>query len=130
MNLRRHAWEEVSGILQRHGGLPDSYWWDFMVETYATTQVMAVRRQADSHRDVVSLAKLLEPIAPDAERITRDFSLGLWKRGDDLDGIDRQMERSGSGTRSTATAARASIRPCRRATSKSSSRPTPRPGVS
>jgi hypothetical protein len=82
MHLQRDAWREVSKIIQAHGSLPDSYWWEFMLDTYITTQAVAVRRQADTHRDVASLAKLLEQMSADAGRVTRDFWLDLWREED------------------------------------------------
>ncbi len=78
MYLQRYAWREVVKILQDHGQLPDSYWWEFMRDTYATTQAIAVRRQADTHRDAASLGKLIEEIRDDASQLTREFWIGLW----------------------------------------------------
>jgi hypothetical protein len=78
MHLQRDAWRDVSDILQRNGQLPDSYWWEFMRDTYATTQAVAVRRQADTHRDAASLGKLIQEIRDDASRITREFWIGVW----------------------------------------------------
>jgi hypothetical protein len=84
MFLQRYAWLEVGKILEDNAGaLPDSYWWEFMQDTYGTTQAVAVRRQADTHPDVASLGKLIEEIRGDASRITREFWLGLWDVGDD-----------------------------------------------
>ena len=51
--------------------------------TYATTLAVAVRRQADTHRDVATLGKLIEEIRDDAGRITKEFWIGLWDIGDD-----------------------------------------------
>jgi hypothetical protein len=47
MHVQRATWREVVEILQANSQLPDSYWWEFMRDTYATTQASAVRRQAD-----------------------------------------------------------------------------------
>ena len=78
MYLQRDAWREVSSMLEANGQLPDSYWWEFMRDTYATTQAVAVRRQADTNRDAASLGKLIEEIRDDPSRITREFWIGLW----------------------------------------------------
>lgn len=76
MHLQRLAWREVSAMLAENAdALPPSYWWEFMRDTYATTQAVAVRRQADTMRGVASLAKLVEEVAGDASRITRRFFL-------------------------------------------------------
>jgi hypothetical protein len=90
MYLHRYAWQEVGKILEdNEPQLPESDWWEFMRDTYGTTQAVAVRRQADRHRDAASLGKLIEEIRDDADRLTRDFWLGLWTFDDDRLGIKR-----------------------------------------
>jgi hypothetical protein len=80
MHLHRDAYRKVSEMLTANAdNLPESYWWEFMRDTYATTQAVAVRRQADAHPDVASLGKLIEQVRDDAGRITREFWLGLWQ---------------------------------------------------
>jgi hypothetical protein len=59
MHLHRHAWRTVAHMLDENGPLPESYWWEFMFDTYATTQAIAVRRQADRHPDAASLRNLV-----------------------------------------------------------------------
>jgi len=83
MHLHRNTWVEVSKIIENNGQLPDSYWWQFMWETYAVTQAVAVRREADIHKDVASLGKLIQEIREDPSRITRDFWIGLWDDDDE-----------------------------------------------
>jgi hypothetical protein len=83
MHLQRDAYRKVADILGANADdLPDSYWWEFMRDTYATTQAVAVRRQADTHPDVASLGKLIEQVRDDPVRITREFWLGLWNHDD------------------------------------------------
>lgn len=82
MHLQRDAWRDVAEIVKANGQLPDSYWWEFMFDTYATTQAVAVRRQADTHKDAASLGKLIEEVRDDARRITPDFWIGLWDNPD------------------------------------------------
>jgi hypothetical protein len=82
MHLQRHVWEQVQEMFKDRDDLPESYWWRFMFDTYTTTQAMAVRRQADSHKDVNSLAKLIEQLCDDPEQISHDFWLGLWDKSD------------------------------------------------
>jgi hypothetical protein len=102
MHLQRDAWRKVSQILEANGQLPDSYWWEFMRDTYATTQAIAVRRQADTHRDAASLGKLIEEMRDDATRVTRSFWIGLWRSPDDP--IDRRVaERAWADTYGGAT---------------------------
>lgn len=108
MHLQREAWKDVSEILAANPGLPESYWWEFMRDTYATTQAVAVRRQADLTRGVASLGKLIEEIGDDPSRVTKAFWLGhnegadaYWLRvaekawGDDFGGdVDAHLDPS------------------------------------
>jgi hypothetical protein len=95
MDLHRHVWNEAGEIIEGNAELPDSYWWEFMRDTYATTQAVAVRRQADTHPDAASLGKLIQEIEGDSQRITREWWLGLW----DLTGPFAELEaaRANSG---------------------------------
>ena len=77
MHLHREAWREIARIIRENGQLPDSFWWEFMRDTYAITQAVAVRRQADMHRDVESLGKLIAEIRDDAQTITRERWINL-----------------------------------------------------
>ncbi|MFN8113184.1 MAG: hypothetical protein U0R51_08285 [Solirubrobacterales bacterium] len=90
---RRDIWNGVQEIVKDNPDLPPSAFWEFQFEIYAEAQAMAVRRQADTHPDVASLAKLLGELKDDAERITFDWWFGLW--GDDADahilGLARQQ---------------------------------------
>jgi hypothetical protein len=78
MYLHRDVWREVSDMLRQRGNLPDSYWWDFMRDTYATTQAAAVRRQADRQDDAASLANLIAEVRDEAPNLTREWWLGRW----------------------------------------------------
>jgi hypothetical protein len=92
MHLQRDAWREVSKIIQDHGHLPDSYWWEFMLDTYMTTQAVAIRRQADICKDVASLAKLLQQLRGDPKRVTRDFWIELNRDPDHpMDEVERRL---------------------------------------
>ncbi len=53
---------EVAKITQA-ADLPASYFLDYLVETYADKQLIAVRRQADSGEDVATLGRLLTEMA-------------------------------------------------------------------
>jgi hypothetical protein len=44
---------------------------------------MAVRRQADLHPDVASLAKLLSEVSEDVKALTPEWWIGLWDIHDD-----------------------------------------------
>src|ERR1700735_4611906 len=83
--LYRDTWQQVEQIIQDNPSLPESYWWEFMRDTYAITQAVAVRRQVDIHKDVASLGKLISEVSEDPERITRAFWIGLWNTTDRID---------------------------------------------
>src|SRR4051794_37173521 len=78
MFLQRDAYMKVTSMLAANSTLPDSYWWELMVDTYITTQAMAVRRQADEDRRVASLARIIIGLRSRPELITRDFWIGQW----------------------------------------------------
>ena len=78
MHLHLDTWEQVQELIKNNGQLPDSYWWEFMRDTYGATQAVAVRRQADTHRDVASLGKLIAEISDDVTGLTREFWFELW----------------------------------------------------
>jgi hypothetical protein len=78
MHLRWDTWSQVQKMLATNRALPNSYWWEFMADTYGSTQAVAVRRQLDTHRDVASLGKLVAEIAQEPQIITKEFWLNLW----------------------------------------------------
>lgn len=43
MHLQRDSYMTVSRMLSANEALPESYWWEFMTDTYITTAAMAVR---------------------------------------------------------------------------------------
>jgi hypothetical protein len=91
MHLHRHAWQEATKLVEDNAELPDSYWWEFMYETYAITQAAAIRRQVDVRRDTASLLRLLNAVQRGTSEITRAYWIDtLWKAEDR---IDREMAR-------------------------------------
>jgi hypothetical protein len=95
MHLHRDTWREVSQIIQDNGQLPDSYWWAFMRNTYAPTQAVAVRRQADTHKDVASLGKLIKEIRDEPSKLTRAWWTGL---RDHIDPLEKRLAEEGWNT--------------------------------
>lgn len=77
----RETFNEVMRIAAENEQLPDSYFWDFLRATYAASQAVAVRRQADVNPRTITLGRLLTEIASDATRFTRKFWVGLWESG-------------------------------------------------
>jgi hypothetical protein len=79
MHHHKSAWDRVSAMLTDNADLPDSYWWEFMFETYAITQASAVRRQADSRRDVDSLMRFIMDVRKGAAALTKTWWIDtLW----------------------------------------------------
>jgi hypothetical protein len=81
MHLHRDVFQRVGKILRENGTLPPSYYWLFLRETYAKTQAVAIRRQADPSSRVISLGSLVYEISENADSLTRESFLELW--GDD-----------------------------------------------
>src|SRR5207244_3447454 len=69
----RDTFNELIRIAADNEQLPDSYFWDFLRGTYAASQAVAVRRQADVNPRTITLGRLLTEIASDATRFTRQF---------------------------------------------------------
>jgi hypothetical protein len=84
INLHRFVFREVGDIIDRAGSLPPSYWFEFSSETYATTQAVAIRRQAEVSTRVVSLGRLIAEIRDDAKRLSRAWWVGLWTDPDPI----------------------------------------------
>jgi hypothetical protein len=78
MNLHRHVFQEVGEIIEANGSLPPSYWFEFSSDTYATTQAIAIRRQAETGTRVISLGQLIAEIRDNADLLTRAWWIGLW----------------------------------------------------
>lgn len=90
MYLQRAAYRRVREIVLANERLPrDSYFWEYLEDTYAVTQATAVRRQAESSPRVRSLGRLLQEVADNAEHLTREAFVGMWGDPDDRDEIRR-----------------------------------------
>jgi hypothetical protein len=77
IHLHRYIYQELIKITQGRD-LPPSYFFDFGSQTYATSQAVAIRRLADPNPRAISLGRLLNEIASDAQRLNRDFYVGLY----------------------------------------------------
>jgi hypothetical protein len=78
LHLHRHVWLETQAMLRANPDLPESYWWEFMGDTYAVTQAVALRRQVDTRRDVISLARLLMQMQRGARVLSRGYFLSRY----------------------------------------------------
>lgn len=86
MHLHRYAWQEVTKLVEDNAGLPDSYWWEFMYETYAITQAAAIRRQVDVRRGTTSLLRLLNAVRTGARGVTRSYWIDtVWNADDPIE---------------------------------------------
>jgi hypothetical protein len=78
----RYVYRTVAEVVDRHGSLPPSSFFDFIRDTYGATQSIAVRRQAETSGRVISLGRLLREISDDPDRLTREWYLTLWDEDD------------------------------------------------
>jgi hypothetical protein len=94
MHLQRDAYMKVTSMLAANKALPDSYWWEFMIDMYITTQAMAVRRQADVDRRVASLVRIILELKSHPQLISREYWVGQWRDDPgDQPWIQREAER-------------------------------------
>lgn len=70
MHLHREAFQRVGNIVRTNGRLPESYFWEYLRDTCAVTQAVAIRRQAEQGPRVCSLGRLLLEISEDSKRVT------------------------------------------------------------
>lgn len=86
MHHRRYIWRRVGEIAEANPDVGDrpSVFWDYWGQTYAATQAIAIRRQADTHRHVISLALVIKQLAKNAEALTRKSYLSLFAQDDEL----------------------------------------------
>jgi hypothetical protein len=80
MHHRLQVWREVGEIVEGNARLAEmsSSLWDLHRDNYATTQAIAIRRQADMRRGTCSLARLVTEMRSNAQRFTREYFVGLW----------------------------------------------------
>jgi hypothetical protein len=100
MHAHRDTFKEVDRIATENGQLPDSYFWTFLQDTYATSQAVAVRRQAELKSSVRTLGRLLVEVAEDAHLLSREFFVGMWEaRPDSVEAViaNRQFEQYFAG---------------------------------
>jgi len=89
--INRMAWRAMASIWKdRRPPLPSSFLFDYLAHTYAHTQAIGIRRQADVGRDVSSLARLLGEIRDFPDRISREFYVGRFPWGQQVMG-DREF---------------------------------------
>lgn len=73
LHHNRDVYRTVGRIVDEHGHLPSSLFFNYAQRTYAVTQCAAIRRQAEvDPTRVVSLASLLAEISAEPERLTRE----------------------------------------------------------
>jgi hypothetical protein len=82
MYLQRDVFRTVGKTVEDNTSLPPSYYFDYLRDTYATTQAVGIRRQAETRSGVITLGRLITEIASDAGRFTREFWVGLWGNDD------------------------------------------------
>jgi len=80
MHDKRQIWRDVIGMVEANPEVANtpSAFWDWMRETYSTSQAIAIRRQADRDYRACSLTRLIEQMRDDAPSLTRAYFLSLW----------------------------------------------------
>jgi hypothetical protein len=76
----RAVWERTWSVAAANPTLPESYWWQFLVEVYGASQASAVRRLADAHREAVSLRRVMSEVRDEAPRLTVAMFVGTLER--------------------------------------------------
>jgi hypothetical protein len=85
MSLHRQHYKRVIGMAE-DAELPPSSFWQYLHSTYLRSQAAGIRRQADRHRDAVSLRRVLDELHADLSRLggpawvanADDAGRGLW----------------------------------------------------
>jgi hypothetical protein len=86
MHHRRFIWRRVTEIAAANAEVANrpSAFWDFLGQTYAATQAIAIRRQADTHPDVCSLALMIKQLGENAQALTRESFVSRFDPSDEL----------------------------------------------
>jgi hypothetical protein len=90
-DLHHHheIWRTLVDLIEARSLEESGYFLDAFTRMYVAGQAMGVRRQADTHKDVISLARLLDGLAKDYKVVTRERFFSLWE----LDKVDASHER-------------------------------------
>jgi hypothetical protein len=99
VSMNRRIFREIVRITDARGDLPRSYVWAYLRETYATTQAVAIRRQADTRRRVFTLARLLRALGKNPSRLSRKFYIDNYDPDDKALAEVRFDERFADGAR-------------------------------
>lgn len=81
MVTNRLIYQRLREIIQGNDALPPSHFLIFVSGVYANAQAMAIRRQVDTRSDVVSIARLLNELANEPERVRRSWYVARWGPG-------------------------------------------------
>ncbi|OGS04903.1 MAG: hypothetical protein A3G41_01810 [Elusimicrobia bacterium RIFCSPLOWO2_12_FULL_59_9] len=80
--VNRHIFRETLAVVQANPRIQtDDTFYSWMRTVYSQAAVVAVRRQADRRKDVVSLARLLDEIRKSPAVISRDRFVALYTAG-------------------------------------------------
>jgi hypothetical protein len=81
----RATWLAIGEMLRANPAIPPSHVFNYLSNTYGTSQAVAVRRLADPRRGVVSLAALIKDVRKLAVEITVERWAGLYPGSDVAD---------------------------------------------
>jgi hypothetical protein len=95
MHGQRWGYREVARIKKTHGELPPSSFFDYLGRWYATSQAVAVRRQAESSKQVTSLGSLIADVRDHAHLLTREWYVAMgeeeWQQHHQAQTFDRRF---------------------------------------
>jgi hypothetical protein len=78
--LNRDVWRTVVDIVRKNPAVPKSHFFQYFVDSYITTQAVGVRRQADSAKEVISMARLLDNISKHPQALSRPRFLSSYEK--------------------------------------------------
>jgi hypothetical protein len=73
MHFYREIYRGVTQIAVDHGGAPSSAFFSYLTDTYGQTQLVGIRRQADTRMDTISIRRLLREIRKNPKQLTREW---------------------------------------------------------
>jgi hypothetical protein len=85
LHSRKQMHDEFLDMLEAQAHDDREYFGDFVHRTYLEAQTMAIRRQADDDKRTLSLRRLIGQLEKHRKDFTREWYVGRWMEGYDLD---------------------------------------------
>jgi hypothetical protein len=75
--ITRYVWKAIVEVLNEHPAMPPSHMFDVLTRSYAVSQSVAVRRQAEIDSRSVTMGRLLNEISQTPQALSREGFVGL-----------------------------------------------------